>query len=168
MTLLLMSGFVVLRYLPLRKRIKIVKQTKAAELLAVSKGQTQSRQLPVLRQQSHDLAEAIGDYEARIPQQRQLGLFLREITDLMNENNLREQVIEPGEQTKTEKLNCIPVKMQCKGNLAELFQFFKRLQKLDRLIRIEQVKLTNDTGFTGEATMETMAVIYYGARLTEG
>ena len=163
-----MGGFVLFRYLPLRERIRTVNRTKAAELLAVSKGQAQSRQLPVLEEQLLKLAESIGDYEARIPRERELGVFLRKIADLMNEHNLKEQVIAPGDQVKAKELTCIPVKMQCKGNVSELFEFFKRLQTLNRLVRVEQVKLTNDTDYTGEVTMETRAVIYYGTRLTQG
>lgn len=164
----LMAGFVLLRYLPLRERIKTVKQTKAAELLAVSKGRAQSKQLTVLEEQLKTLAESIGDYEARIPRQREHGVFLRRVADLMNQYDLKEQIIRPAEQIKAKELNCIPVDMQCKGRLDDLFEFFKQLQSLDRVVRIEHVKLTNDADFGGEATMETRAVIYYGARLTEG
>lgn len=162
------AGFVLLRYLPLRKRLAVVQQAKAQELLSVSKGQTQTRQLPVLEEQLRKLAESIGNYEARIPGERELGAFLGRIADLMNEHNLKEQVITPGGQIRGKDLICIPVDMQCRGNLAELFEFFKRLQALDRLIRIEQVKLTNDPDFSGQVTMETRLVIYYAAQSEQG
>jgi len=164
----MVGGFVLVRYLPLRKRAKGVKLTKAAKMLAVSKGRAQSEQLPVLEEQLVRLGQSIGEYEARIPRQRELGVFLRRIADLMNEHNLREQVVEPGGQIKSEELTCIPVNMKCKGRLGEVFEFYKRLQALDRLVRIEQVKLTNDTNFSGEVTMETRAVIYYAAEVEQG
>ena len=138
----IVGGFVLLRYLPLRKRIEVVEQAKAERILAVTKGQAQSKQLPVLEEQLLKLQRSIGNYQARIPQQRELGAFLRKIADLINEHNLKEQVIAPAEGIETEELHCIPVSMQCKGKLAEIFEFYKQLQALDRLVRVEQVKLT--------------------------
>ena len=164
----MVGGFVLLRYLPLCKRAKAVKQTKAAKMHAVIEGRARSEQLPVLEEQLLKLQQSIGSYEARIPRQRELGVFLRRIANLMNEHNLREQVVEPGGQIKTKELTCIPVNMKCKGKLAEVFEFYKRLQALDRLVRIEQVKLINDTNFSGEVTMETRAVVYYAAEVEQG
>jgi len=83
----------------------------------------------------------------------------------MNEHNLMGQVIAPRKEVKAEKLNCIPVNMQCKGKLAQIFEFYRRLQGLDRLVRIEQVKLTNDSDYDGQVSMEARAVIYYRAKV---
>jgi len=163
----MVGGFVLLRYLPLRKRIEIVEQAKVERMLAVTKGQAQSKQLPVLEEQLLKLQHSIGNYQARIPQQRELGVFLRKIADLMNEHNLKEQVIAPAEEVEAEELNCIPVNIQCKGKLAQVFEFCRQLQALDRLVRVEQVKLTNDTDFGGEVTMETRTVVYYGAKISQ-
>jgi len=165
---LMVSGFVLFRYLPLRKRMKIVNQTKATERGSANEDQSRSELLPVLEEQASKIAESIGDYEARIPEQRELGVFLRKIADLMNAHNLQEQVVTPGGEVKSRELNCIPVEIQCKGNLTEMFEFFKGLQGLDRLVRIEQVKLSNDADFSGEVRLETRAVIYYRTAATEG
>lgn len=158
---LMVSGFVLFRYLPLRERMATVDRTKAAERKAVNDDVMQGRLLPVLEEQTRNLSESIGDYEAKIPRQRELGTFLGRITDLMNEHNLKEQVVTPGSEAKSDELNCIPVDIQCKGNLAQMFEFFKGLQSLERLVRIEQIKLSNDADFSGELRLETRAVIYY-------
>ena len=163
----MVGGFVLFRYLPLRKRIKVVNQTKASERRDAGEDQARSRLLPVLEEQVSNLRESIGDYDAKMPGERNLGVFLSSITELMNEYNLAEQVVTPGGEVQSDELNCIPVDIQCKGNLTEMFEFFKRLQRLDRLIRIEEVRLTNDTDFIGEVRLDTRAVIYYQVRLTE-
>ena len=74
-------------------------------------------------------------------------------------------MIEPHKEIKAENLNCIPVKMQCKGKLYQIFEFFRELQGLDRLVRIEQVKLSNDNDFNGRIDMEARAIIYYRAKV---
>ena len=157
------GGFVLFRYLPLRKRTKTIEQTQAAQKLAITKASAESEQLPALKEQLLKLQEAIGNYESNIPAHRDLGVFLHRIADLMNEHNLKEQLIQPGKETEAKELNCIPVNMRCKGGLKQIFEFYKSLQGLDRSVRIEQVKLVNDSDFSGEVSMETKAVIYYGA-----
>lgn len=163
----MVGGFVFFRYLPLRNRIKIVQQTKASERRGASEDQSRSLLLPVLEDQVSKLRESIGDYDAKMPGERNLGVFLSSITELMNEHDLEEQVVSPSGEIKSDGLNCIPVDIECKGNLAEVFGFFKRLQRMERLIRIEEVKLMNDSDFSGEVRLEMRAVIYYQVRPTE-
>ncbi|MHC4571244.1 MAG: type IV pilus inner membrane component PilO [Planctomycetota bacterium] len=161
-------GFVLLRYLPLEKKIKAVKTTRVEQKLATVKASVESEQLPVLKEQLLKLQTAVRNYEANIPAQRGLGAFLHKIAKLMNEHNLQGQVIQPGKELKAEKLNCIPVSMQCKGRLKHIFEFFRQLQSLDRLVRIEQVKLVNDRDFSGEVSMQTKAVVYYRTEAGQG
>ena len=58
--------------------------------------------------------------------------------------------------------------MQCKGELAQISEFYRRLQTLDRLVRIEKVKLSNDNSYSGQVNMETEAVVYYRAKVGRG
>jgi Tfp pilus assembly protein PilO len=164
----IVGGFVLFRYLPLRSRMKAARQTKVAQTLTIAKGTADGRQLPLLKEQLLELQRELENYEANIPERSDIGVFLQRIAGLMNEHNLRGQVIEPLKEIKAEKLNCIPVNMKCKGRLTQIFEFYRRLQRMDRLIRIEQVKLFNDSDFSGEVAMEAKAVIYYKAQVGQG
>jgi Tfp pilus assembly protein PilO len=157
--------FLLFWYLPLHKQMKAIRQTKAEQTLAISKGSADSRQLPLMKEQLLELQTRLGNYEANIPEQNTFGGFLGQITDLMNQNNLKEQEVTPGEEIKTDKLNCIPVTISCKGKLAQIFKLYRQLQTLGRLIRIERVKLSNDNNYEGQVSMETKAVIYYRAKV---
>ena len=160
--------FVLFWYLPLCRRMKAVKQAKAAQTLAIAKGVADSKRLSLIKEQLEKLRTRVGNYEANIPVHDTFGGFLGRITDLMNENNLKEQEITPGDQVKADKFNCIPVSMRCKGELAQIFKLYRQLQTLERLIRIEQVNLTNDSNYNGQVSMETKAVIYYRAKVGQG
>jgi len=164
----MVGGFVLLRYLPLQKKIKAVEQAHAVQTVAIAKASHQSEQLPALKERLLKLQTAVGNYEANIPSRRALGVFLHTIANLMNEHNLTKQLVQPGKEIKAGQLSCIPVTMQCKGGLKQIFEFFRRLQKLDRLVRIEQVKLVNDTDFSGQVRMQTKAVIYYRQEAKQG
>lgn len=164
----IVGGFVLLRYLPLRNIMEAVKQQRAKQDLDIAKAQVDKNQLPMLQNQLQRLQEVVTNFQVKIPVERDLGSFLRKIADLMNELALKEQVITPGSEIQTDKLNCIPINIQCKGKLSQIFGFYKNLQTLGRLVRIERVELLNDRDFNGDVTMDTKAVIYYRAKLTQG
>ncbi len=157
--------FMLFWYLPLHKKIKTIRQTRAAQSLAIAKGAADSRQLHLMKEQLLELQTVLANYEANIPDKNTFGGFLGGIADLMNENNLKEQEITPGEEIKADKFNCIPVTMRCKGELVQIFKLYRQLQTLDRLVRIEQVRLSNDREFSGQVSMETKAFIYYRAKV---
>ena len=163
-----MTGFVLFRYLPLRKKMKTVEKTRAAQALVINKGMAKNEQLPALREDFEKLQSAVSNYERQIPADRELGTFLHKIADLMNSHNLKGQFIEPGEEVKGEELNYIPVNMKCRGKLKQIFEFYKSLQSLERLVRIEEVKLLNENNFSGELSMQTQAVVYYRPHSIEG
>jgi len=167
-TAVIVGGFVLFRYLPLRSKMKAIRQIKSAQALTIAKGAANNKQLLLLNEQLLELQRELENYETKIPEQSDIGVFLHKIADLMNEHDLSDQMIEPRKEIKSEKLNCIPVKMQCKGKLARIFEFFRQLQGLDRLVRIEQVKLSNDSDFNGQVGMESMAIIYYRAKVGQG
>jgi Tfp pilus assembly protein PilO len=157
--------FLLFWYLPLHNQMSIIRQTKAAQALVIAKGAADSKQLPLLKEQLLQLQAKLGNYKTNIPEQNTFGGFLGRITDLMNQNNLKEQEVKPGEEVKTDKFSCIPVSIRCKGELTQIFRLYRQLQMLDRLIRIEQVKLSNDGDYKGQVSMETKAVIYYRAKV---
>jgi Tfp pilus assembly protein PilO len=167
-TAVIVGGFVIFRYLPLRSRMKALRQTKSAQALTIAKGAADNKQFSLLKEKLSKLQDKLNNYEANIPVNSDIGEFLHTIADLMNEHSLGEQVIEPRKEIKADKISCIPVKMQCKGELAQIFEFYRELQGLDRLVRIEQVKLSNDKDCNGHVSMEARAIIYYRTKMGQG
>lgn len=164
----MIGGFVLFRFLPLHKKTEAAKQTKNIQNLIIAKGISDSEQLPLFMDQLHKLKTKLSNFEVNIPTQRELGSFVHEIADLMNQYKLKEQEITPHQEVESDGLNCIPVNIQCKGSLNQIFYFNQKLQKMDRLIRIQQVKLVNDNDYKGEVLMETDVVIYYKTEVVQG
>lgn len=161
-------AFVLFRFLPLRQKRKALERARAAQALVIAKVAAERDQLPALRKRLQEMQAVIGDYEQRVPNKRDLGDFLQRIANLMNEQNLREQLIQPGQEIEVDGLICIPIDMRCKGALEQIFEFYKSLRTMNRLIRIEEVKLLNDKNFGGAVSMRTKGAIYYTAEPAEG
>lgn len=162
------GGFVLFRLLPLHRRISTVKQARAAQMMIIAKGVSDSEQMPLFKNQLFKLKTRLSNFEANIPEQRALGTFVHQIAELMNQHDLKEQEIAPRTEIENDGLSCIPVSIQCRGQLSQIFQFYQQLQQLDRLIRIKQVKFTNDSDYMGEVSMETDLVIYYRTNIEHG
>ncbi len=165
---LVAAGFVLFVALPMRRKLNVVNQARAMQKLAMAKSTNEQEQLPTLKAQLLKMKGTVGNYEARVPASPDLGVFLQQIATLMNQQELTEQVVAPGQEIKGDGLVCIPVNMQCKGKLAQIFEFYEQLQRLDRLVRIERVSLANDGDFSGRVSMQTRAVVYYRSGVEPG
>lgn len=168
-TAAIIAGFLLLQYRPLQRKRRAVKQAQLDRLAAIAQAAARVEQLPQLQDEVRQSRSRVGSYEAKVPRSRRLGFFLQQIADLMNEHNLREQLVRPGPEIELKNrtclagLNCIPISLQCSGRLKRIFGFFKSLEQLERKIRIERMELTNDRDFAGDVSMQAKMNIYYRA-----
>jgi Tfp pilus assembly protein PilO len=165
---LLICGFILFSYMPLSRKIQSVKQAKNAQTLAVSRGMADSIQISRVEEQLSKLESEFEHYQARIPLKKDNSTFIQQIAELMIQNKLKDQQITPAEEIKQGELFCMPVRIQCKGSLSELFKFARELQSLERHIRIEKAIFENDSQYSGIVGMETEIVIYYRTDVTQG
>lgn len=160
-----MGAFLLLRHLPLQRSKAAVRKAFLDQERVMAQAQAQVQQLPQLREQVEKLRLEAGDFEAKVPCGKPAyGRFLQQITELMSKHHLQEQSVQPRKEVQAEQVNCIPVNVRGKGNLKQIFQFFKSLQKLDRQIRISRVELTNPKGLNNDEAKVSMEVdigIYY-------
>ena len=152
---------IALRYLPIVQQFRLLKKTEVAQLDELEIVNQQYRHLERLKLRVHDLEQEIGDYDRKIPRNRQFAALWQEIADIMNEHNLKDQLIQPGVEIQSENLNRIPISIECSGTLTQVFEFFQAFQGLERVIRIERLQLTNDKDFSGVVTMNALANVYY-------
>jgi Tfp pilus assembly protein PilO len=157
----MVAVFVLLQYWPLHSRALAIKQIKAAQLSAGTKLEAQVKNLPSLRTQAKQMRENIGNFDAKIPNERQLGAFLQEIAEVMGKYNLKEQLVQPETEVQVDNFNCIPIRMQCKGTLIQIFEFLRSLGSFERLVQLEQLQLKNDQDLNGLVTMVARGNVYY-------
>ncbi len=165
---LTVAGFMVLRYLPLQRMMSRIESRRLVAQAAIAEAGAKKQRLPLIEEQLEELKKRLEKFDMNVPENRDLGGFLRQIAALMDTHELSEQQIQPGTSIASQELYCIPIKMQCKGGLTQVFEFFRSLQRLDRVVRIGQVILMNDSEFGGQVSMQTDAAIYYRAKAEKG
>ena len=162
------ADFVFFGYLPSHRRLQSLREAGRQQGLMIQTAAAQSKELPQLRTRLRDTEQVIERYESYIPQRASLGIFLQEIAQIMTKHHLTDQVVVPGRETGSNAVRCVPVRINCKGGLKDLFGFFQDFQAMDRLVRIEKVVLQNSSDFLGQVTIETDAVIFYRPQAQPG
>jgi len=155
------AWFLFVSYFPLRQGERMTIEAIQEQHNYSLRTGTEVSQLPQLRTRLKQLEMEFTDYEARVPLNTQLGLFLQQMAEMMNAYHLKDQLIEPDSAVTTNRLGCIPVDIKGTGKLRQVFGFFKSLEGLDRAVRIERVQLGNDRELTGEVKMHVRLYIYY-------
>jgi len=166
--LAILGGFVFFGYMPLQEKLLQVRQVKSDNELLISSALEHKNQLSARKVELENIKNSIFNYDLNIPPKRELGVFLQRISELINKHELGQQVVLPGVETVSGDLRCIPIKIQCKGSLPRIFDFYTSLQGLDRMVRIENVKLVNSKDYSGQVSMQTTAVIYYKPESSKG
>ena len=95
---LMIGGFVLFDYIPLQRKMKAIKQIKNMQAITIARGTADRENIPLVQEQLSTLQIKLGNFQAYIPQQRTLGMFVQGIAELMNQHNLKDQQITPGEE----------------------------------------------------------------------
>ena len=162
--LLFLADFAFYGYLPSHRRLRSLREAHARQEHVIRTAAQQSKELPSLQTRLKSVGQIIEHYDAYIPYEASLGMFLQEIARIMTQHRLTDQVVVPGKETESDGVRCISVHVNCKGSLKDVFSFFRDFQAMDRLVRIEQVTLQNDSGLRGGVTMDADAMIFHRPR----
>jgi Tfp pilus assembly protein PilO len=158
---ILVAAFVLLRYLPQHRKLAETKSEISCRTNVISQAGILQNKLDELTSQTSDLKNQVADFKTKIPENRDLGIFLRQIANLMDAHNLSDQVVEPALENAADKVKYIPVSMKCSGTLNNIFGFFAALKNNGRLVRISKVTLQNTKDMSGTLEMKSQAYIYY-------
>jgi Tfp pilus assembly protein PilO len=158
---LFVADFVFYGYMPSDRRLRSLKEVRAQQERTIATAAAQGKELPALKLRLKNVEKIVEHYEAYVPEEDLLGVFLQSMAKMMTEHHLTDQGVVPGTAIESGGANRIPVHVNCTGTLNDIYGFFRDFQAMDRLVRIEKAVLKNDSGFTGQIGMHTEAVIFY-------
>lgn len=125
----------------------------------LSEGQKASV-VPDMVRQVRDMKERYKDLGRKVPERTELGGFLREINTNLSQENLSNQLIEPGSPTQEELFHTLPIIMKFRGSYLSLASFLQRIDRMERLARVHKLKIDSDPK-TGELEIEVQLSIYF-------
>ncbi len=85
------------------------------------------------------------DFNRRLPGQQELGGFLKEISDILaQEEGLSNQLIKPGNPTSGDQFNTLPIVMELSGPYLAVGRFLHRINEMERLARVHNLDVKLD------------------------
>jgi Tfp pilus assembly protein PilO len=160
-SIVLGGGFVVFKYVPIIREKHALHKQMDQQALVIEQVCSQSALWPELKYKKVQIENQLAPFAEKIPQGRNFAQLWQQVAEVMNAYNLQEQVVQPGDELKSGQLCSIPLTIECKGSLVQLFTFIQELENLHRLIRFEKIQIENDKEFTGFVKMNAEASIYY-------
>ena len=160
---IIIVGFGLLRFYPLAMRMAKIRRTRGEQVAAVAQVRQYTMGIPAFRRQADDLRVELADYDIKIPGDRQFADLWHQMAEAMNRHNLQDRSVQPGAETTSQSVGCIPITIQCSGTLEQTFEFLKSLGDFERLIRIEEIQLQNDAEYSGWIKLNASAKVYYQA-----
>lgn len=155
------GGFAIFRYIPIVRQKYTIQKEMEQQDQVIDEICSLSVLIPELKQQKNQLEKQLLPFEQKVPRGRNLAELWRHIAEVMNECGLTDQLVQPGAELKSDQLCSIPLTIECKGSMEQIFSLFKSLENVDRLVRVEEVNLENEKDFSSTVKMKARASVYY-------
>ncbi len=163
-------------YVPQDRELNGLRERRLTENRKLEKKTELAAIVPKLLRETRAMKAHYKNFDRRLPQQKELGGFLLEISGLLDNENFSDQVIEPGRPTREPLFNTLPIIMKFKGSYLSLGVFLDKINKMERLTRVQRLTINtpaNDggagpggkvaAGESDELNIELQLNIYFSA-----
>jgi len=128
-------------YVPQDRELDGLRQRIVTEKREIRKKTERAAVVPKLLRETSAMKAQYKNFDRRLPQQKELGGFLREISGLLANENFSDQVIEPGRPAREPLFNTLPIIMKFKGSYLSLGAFLDKINKMERLTRVQRLTI---------------------------
>jgi len=156
----------ILVYLPQQRQLNSLKTAIGQEKLRMAENAQQCSAVPAMIRQVQDLKKRYGNFDQRLPQQIELGGFLREISGNLSQENLANQLIQPQSPKQAELFHTLPIMLRFRGTYMSLAGFLRRLSEMERLTQVERITINESqeepkSGEPWQLDVEVLMNIYF-------
>jgi Tfp pilus assembly protein PilO len=150
----------VLVYAPQTRTLGRLQDKVAAQDLLLAQDAQRASSVPDLARQVEQLRSRYKDFDRRLPKSKELGGFLREISNNLAKERLEDLVINPGNPTREELFHTYPIVMRFRGSYLSLAAFLQRVGEMERATRIQNLKISR-VGDDAALNIELQLNIYF-------
>lgn len=152
---------VLVVYAPQGQKLDELRASIVTRQLGLSTDATKASIVPQMLQEVEEMKKKYKNFDQRLPQRRELGGFLREISQNMGHSGLADPLIEPGNPSREELFHTLPIIMQFKGSYLSLAEFLKRIDAMERVTRVRRINVAREKKKSGELDIELRMNIYF-------
>ena len=146
---------------PQGQRLADTRQQIAERRAKVAEDAARARQVPRMRKQVAELRRQLKGFDRRLPRQREMGGFLKEISAALQSGGLTEPAIQPGSPTSGDLYNRLPILMRFESGFMDLVEFLDRLDGMTRLTRVERIHIQPSTDDGHRVKVDMQVNIYF-------
>lgn len=137
-------GAVFLVYTPQNKKMQAIEGEIAAEAASLEADGLKAAVVPEMLKQIETMRVRYKDFDRRLPKRKELGGFLREISENLSSESLGNQLIEPGSPTQQELFYTLPIIVRFRGPYLSLARFLEKIDRMERLTCVQKMSVVND------------------------
>ena len=141
----IMLVFVCLVYMPQDRRLTDLNSQGRQLAQELSQNSAKAACVPEVIRQVESQKREFQNFDRRLPKQKELAEFLKEISSTALSNHLDNQVIEPGNPTRGPLYNRLPIIMRFDSNFTGLTNFLRQIDGMERLTRVEKIHIAPAT-----------------------
>ena len=142
--LLLVAGVAVAMmfvYVPQDKELRSLQKKIVSQKREIGRRTDRASVVPKLLRETSAMKARYKNFDRRLPQQKELGGFLREISGHISSDRFSQQIIEPGRPAREPLFNTLPIIMKFKGSYLSLGTFLDQINKMERLTRVQRLTI---------------------------
>jgi Tfp pilus assembly protein PilO len=152
-------------FLPQHREINRLQTSISQEKLRMAETADRCAAVPAMIREVQQLKDRYGNFDRRLPQQIELGGFLREISDL-SQSGLTNQLIQPQSPRRSELFHTLPIMLRFRSDYRSLGDFLRRLSDMERLTQVERITITQcnedpGSGQPWKLDIEVLMNIYF-------
>ena len=169
----LTAGFAAGLLIPGVRDLDQARQEVADKLAVVQTEQQQVGNVSELYSSILQMDVQLTDFRKRLPEDRQFGEFLNDLSENLKRNQIDEYIVQPRparplDETKlpadrklAKDTVILPVSVAFETSFTKLFEFLKSMEAMPRLYHVESLKVVNDEQRPGTVKVELGLQTYH-------
>ena len=101
------AGFAMFGYLPIARQKLVLRESMRRNALTLEQIRVQGRELPDLEKKVEALEQKAVEFNEKVPRERQFAQLWQTITQIMNEHQLSNQLVQPGVEVRGEPADLV-------------------------------------------------------------
>lgn len=165
-TLTLIMGVVIVVFfvggwLPGNRRLSRLREEIQSKSRLLETSQSRAVNLPILTAKVAELDARLVRFNKRLPKNAELGEFIRDITQVSQQYNLRKLVHQPGQIRRQELYSEVPITMNFEGDFVSVFNFLRQMEEMQRLTRVKNISVRCRDPKLGHVDVSMAMNIYF-------